>query len=188
MVARLVDDHGLMRLQNEARAAEAGAVVCREPPARDGEARGRAERRLAFAVGGPVLDSLLCDPAVLGFLSGLTGVAWGPNGRLGTYSYYRAQGDFLGLHRDARSCDLAVITCLWDTGGPGGDLVVYPSAAGRPLAKVRVDLRQGAHRVPLTPGESVVFLGGMIPHRVTPVGQGRSRAVAPLCYRLAIKD
>jgi hypothetical protein len=184
-VVRLVDDDGLLRLQQEAAQCEAGAVTAGVPPTGDGETRGYADRWLATAVGGPVLDSLLCAPAVLAFLAELTGLAWQPNGRLGTYSYYRSPGHFLGVHRDVRGCELALITCIRDTGGPGGELIVYPAAAGRRLAAVRADPEHCARRVALAPGDSVVLLGGIIPHLVTPLGEGHVRVVAPLCYQLA---
>jgi hypothetical protein len=184
-VARLVDSDGLLRLQQEAAELEASAVVAGVAPTGDGEARGYADRWLATAVGGPVLDSLLCAPAVLDFLVELTGLAWQPNGRLGTYSYYRQPGHYIGLHRDVRGCELALITCIRDTGGAGGDLIVYPGAAGRRLAEVRADPARGARRLRLEPGDSVVLLGGLVPHLVTPLGQGHVRVVAPLCYHLA---
>jgi len=75
--------------------------------------------------------------------------------------------------------------CIRDTGGAGGDLVVYPGAAGRRLAEVRADPERGARRVSLEPGDSVVLLGGIVPHLVTPLGEGHVRVVAPLCYHLA---
>jgi len=184
-VVRLVDDDGLLRLQQEAAEREAGAVTAGVPPTGDGETRGYADRWLATAVGGPVLDSLLCAPAVLAFLAALSGLAWQPNGRLGTYSYYRSPGHFLGAHRDVRGCELALITCIRDTGGAGGELIVYPGAARRRLAEVRADPDRGALRVALAPGDSVILLGGIIPHLVTPLGEGHVRVVAPLCYQLA---
>ncbi len=155
------------------------------PTTGDGEERGHADRWLAHATGGPELDALLCAPALHGLLAALTGVAWRPNGRVGTYSYYRAPGHYLGVHRDIRGCDLALITCVWDTGGIGGDLIVYPGAARRRLAEVRADPALGARCVALRPGESVVFLGGIIPHQVTPIADGHVRAVALLCFELA---
>jgi hypothetical protein len=185
-VVRLVDDDGLRRLQEEARAAEAAATTYKMAVHGGGEQRGHAARWMATTAGGPVLDALLCAPHVLDHLAAVTGVTWRPNGRLGTYSYYREPGHFLGIHRDVRGCDLALITCLWDTGGAGGDLVVYPGAARRRLAEVRAEPRRGAHRVALAPGESAILLGGIVPHRVSPTGPAHARAVAPLCYRLAV--
>lgn len=185
-VVRLLDAGGLPQLQREAAQAEAGAVEIGVPPTGDGETRGYADRWLATAVGGPALDSLLCAPAVLGLLAELTGLAWQPNGRYGTYSYYRAPGHFIGVHRDVQGCELALITCIRDTGGAGGDLIVYPGGAGRRLAEVRAAPDRGARRVAVAPGDSVVLLGGIIPHLVTPLGEGHVRVVAPLCYQLAV--
>jgi hypothetical protein len=37
--------------------------------------------------------------------------------------------------------------------------------------------------VPLRPGQTVVMLGGIVPHHVLPMAQGQVRVVSVLCYR-----
>ena len=187
LVTGLVGPAQLDALRREAVACYRRARSCRmtEPPAGP-EARGQPDRWLDVAIGERRLRELFCSPAVLDVLADLTGTAWRPHGAQGTYSYYRAEGHYLGVHRDAVGCDLAVITCLNDTApGAGGDLVVYPGAATRSLGSVRARPADGAHTVRLNAGESAVLLGSLVPHRVASVGAGQVRVVAPLCYELA---
>lgn len=189
LVCRLAPAAEIAALRREAVACHRHATACRVPrPPAGPEARGQPDRWLDVAIGDAVLRSFFHAPAVLGQLAALTGMACRPHGVLGTYSYYRAPGHYLGVHRDAVGCDLAVITCLGDTvtdDEGGGQLVVYPGGATRSLAAVRAEPGRGAHRLRLRPGESAVLLGSLVPHRVTPVGPGQIRIVAPLCYDLA---
>lgn len=101
----------------------------------------------------------------------------------GTYSYYEP-GDFLAVHRDVETCDLAVITCLAEAGAAGavGGLVAYPDLTEEPLSTVRAAGRSAGARVPLAPGDTAALLGGLVPHEVLPVA--RERIVAIMCYRL----
>jgi hypothetical protein len=186
LVTRLADRDMLDALASEALAhrAEATRADMPEPP-HDGEQRGQPHRRVSTVVGGPILARFFTSHATLTVLATLAGVGCEPLGDQGTYSFY-GPGDFLGVHRDAPHCDLAVITCLYDDGEPGesgGDLVVYPGRAGDTMASLRAEPEHGAHRVRLVPGQSALLLGGTVPHHVTPIGAGRLRVVAPLCYR-----
>jgi hypothetical protein len=186
VVTRLAPQHQIEALRREAVACYRRAQACRmpEPPAGP-EAPGQPDRWLDVAVGGDVLRAFFHAPAVLDRLGALAGMAWRPHGAEGTYSYYRAAGHYLGVHRDAVGCDLAVITCLADTSSDdsgGGELVVYPGAAARSLASVRADTGQDAHVVRLRVGESAILVGSVVPHRVAPVRPGQVRVVAPLCY------
>jgi hypothetical protein len=158
----------------------------------DGEEHrgGVPDRWLETAVGGPRLRALLHAPATRAMLRRLTGLDWTPSGDEGTYSYYRRQGHHLGLHRDVDECDLALITCVHDSGShpeadDAGILLLYPSRVREPLSAIRAEPRRGAIPVRLTSGASLVLLGGAVPHRVLPVGRGHLRIVAPLCYRIA---
>lgn len=200
-VERLLTGRALAALAAESRSCHGGATesVVAEPHD-DDPRRGHPDRRLESAPGGPVLRALYSSPVLHGLLARLTGAAWEPSGLQATYSYYRAPGHYLGLHRDVDVCDLAVIACVADD-GPGaqvglddddpagggatsGVLHVYPGRAGDALAAIRAD-RRGGSAVPVVPGEAVVLLGGVVPHEVSPVAPRRCRVVAPLCFRPA---
>ena len=187
VVTRLVEPDEHARLAAEAWACRTTATTTRIDVApADGEIRGQPARWLDSAVGGFELAAFFTGAPVLALLATLTGLSWAPLGNQGIYSYYRRPGHNLGLHRDAPDCTVAVITCLVDDGpDAGGDLVVYPGRAAARLADIRRDPDTGAHQLRLEPGESAVLLGGLVPHRVTAVEQGRTRIVAPLCYRAA---
>jgi hypothetical protein len=190
VVTRLLRPAQTDTLRREAVVCHRRARACRipEPPAGP-EARGQPDRWLDVAVGGPRLEEFFCSTPMLEMLADLTDAAWTPHGTQGTYSYYRAEGHYLGVHRDAVGCDLAVITCLSDTTpGAGGNLIVYPGAATRSLGSLRADLADGARAVRLCPGESAILLGSLVPHRVAPTAAGQVRVVAPLCYALATPD
>jgi hypothetical protein len=186
---RLLREGGRAALLREARARHAvaeEALVLEHDGEQD---RGGApDRWLESAVGGPRLAAFLHAPPTLALLRRLTGLDWTPSGAEGTYSYYRRAGHHLGLHRDVDECDLAVITCI-QAAGPATDdagvLVLYPGRAKEPLSAIRAEPMRGAVPVRLASGESLVLLGGAIPHRVLPLGEGHLRIVAPLCYRVA---
>jgi hypothetical protein len=185
LITRLVDTPTLAALRAEAFASGDSAQLTdvAEPPA-DGEQRGQPERRMTTSVGGAVLAAFFTSRTTLSTLAALTGVAWEPLGNQGTYSFY-GPGDHLGTHRDADNCDLAVITCIYDSGEPseaGGDLVIYPGRVGETMAAIRDTPECGAHTIRVAPGQSAILLGGLVPHRVSPIGAGRLRIVAPLCY------
>lgn len=182
IVVRLVDPGLLESLASEALAHHALATEARRADPCDHE-RGAPDRWLEQAPGGPALRRLLHDPSTAGALAELTGTRWSPLGDQGSYSYYRRPGHHLGLHRDIRRCDLAAITCVAvDGDGTGGDLEVLPAAAGTPLSGLRTEPAARARVLQLRPGETAVLLGGVVPHRVTPVAGDRVRIVAPLCF------
>lgn len=123
----------------------------------------------------PVIDSLV---DTLGGAVRLAGS--------GSFTYYEEAGDYLELHRDIVTCDLAVITCLDETSttSEDGKLLAYPEFRGEPLANVRASGRVGATPINLRPGETVVMLGGIVPHEVTPMMPGQERIVSVMCYRV----
>ena len=125
------------------------------------------------------------SPEMAAALAGLCGATVSATGS-GTYSYYEEPGDFLALHRDILGCDLAVITCLTSRtcGGPTGELTVYPGFVREPLSTVRAAGRQCGTAIALDRGHTVVLLGGLVPHEVTPTSPGQERIVAINCYRL----
>jgi hypothetical protein len=103
----------------------------------------------------------------------------------GTYSYYEREGDFLALHRDVLSCDIAMITCLAAhvCGAQAGGLLAYPGGIRDPLSAVRASGRGAGTPVALAPGDTALLLGGLVAHEVTPAAAGQDRVVAINCYR-----
>jgi hypothetical protein len=151
------------------------------------EVRGGAPARHFMSVsGGPVQDAFYQAPWMLEYLRELCNVTVAPTGGRGTYSYYAQTGDYLAIHRDIETCDVAVITCLYNAPrrvGHGGALCLYPSRLFEPLSLVRSTPDQGAAIVSLEPGQTIVMFGGIIPHTLLPVSAGQTRIVSVLCYR-----
>ncbi len=188
VLASLLDHDGLEALRRDALASHPSADEMHAPePDEEVWRGGSPERWLESAPGGDALKAFYGSPSILDLLQRLTGLAWTQSGLIGTYSYYRRPGHHLGVHRDIDECDLAVITCVHDSSrsaaGLGGSLCLYPERTGDTLAELRARPDDGAEYVQLEPGQSVVLLGGLVPHRVLPVGEGHVRIVAPLCYR-----
>jgi hypothetical protein len=178
---RLLDPDRLATLAEDARASHAGATESRRDVASD--ERGDPDRWLESAPGGSALQAFASSDAVLARLVRATGVPWQPAGP-GSWSYYRREGHYLGLHRDLSVCDLAVITCVVDRGAraSSGTLRVWPTRARDSLDGVRQDPTGGVD-VRVEAGETVFLLGGLVPHCVTPLESARVRIVAPLCYQ-----
>jgi hypothetical protein len=187
VVTRFVGDRDLVQLREEASACRAH-VGRLEIDDHDGQEDrgGTMDRRLGSALGGPRLRDLYYADEALALARRVTGVDWMPAGDGGMYFYYSEAGDYLGLHRDAQECDLVVITCVDEQvespPGLAGALCLYPGRTGEPLSRIRATPDEGAEYVRLRPGESIVMLGGTVPHRLLPVGPGHLRIVAPLCY------
>jgi hypothetical protein len=148
---------------------------------------GSPERCFLVAEGGSVQDAFYRAPSLTAFLAGVVGQVVTPSGLRGSYSYYAHPGDFLGLHRDVEVCDLALITCLHDVAnasGTAGALRLYPDRRDEPLANIRRSGAKGQVLVRLRPGESIVILGGLVPHSLEPVAAGQIRIVSVLCFRV----
>lgn len=162
-------------------AAECEVRVC------DGEEvrGGRPRRRFSSGRGGALQQAFSQAPWMLDFLRGLTSRALTSTGDVGTYSYYMRGGDYLDIHRDIVSCDVAVITCLHDRSldGDGGRLCVYPERLLDPLSDIRATPARGAVTLRLGLGQTIVLYGGLIPHALLPVAEGQARIVSVLCYR-----
>ncbi len=143
-------------------------------------------RAFRSSPGGPLHWGIYACAQMTDLLGQLCGLPMSPLGG-GTYTYYESPGDFLALHRDVETCDLAVITCLSETGGvdAGGRLLVYPSWVHEPLSVVRAAGSSSATPVPLGPGDTVALLGGIVPHEVTPMSAEQERIIAVMCYRMA---
>jgi hypothetical protein len=97
------------------------------------------------------------------------------------------QGDFIALHLDVEKCDLVLITCLRDESNPNhasGALAAYPSRRTESIAAINANPRHEVETIKPRPGESVLMLGGYVPHRVLPVSSGQNRVISVICYKL----
>ena len=154
------------------------------------EVRGGAPARHFSSVpGGPVQEAFYQSPAMLKLLRELCNVMLTPLGGRGTYSFYAQPGDYLAIHRDIESCDVAVITCLYNApqlDGCGGALCLYPARLFEPLSVVRSTPDDGAVLISLEPGQTIIMFGGIIPHTLLPVSAGQTRIVSVLCYRAEV--
>ena len=153
----------------------------------DAEGRGGVPRRaLQTAGGGQVQDAFYASPWLHASLGALCGVLVAPTGNRGSYSYYVQPGDFLDTHLDIDTCDVTLITVLHDDTdptAPGGGLAVYPHQFGASLARIRAAPGAGVTVVKARPGQSIVLLGGLVPHRVEPLGPSGQRIISALCFR-----
>ena len=158
-------------------------------PISDGEEvrGGSPARRFLNTGGGQVQTAFYQADWLIDFLSKLCDAPVTPTGTHGTYSFYVRSGDHIFIHRDIESCDLAVITCLYDNAGPdcdGGILYLYPGRLFEPLSAIRVTPEQGAFGVRLQCGQTIIMFGGLIPHAILPVAEGQMRIVSVLCYSI----
>ena len=97
-----------------------------------------------------------------------------------------APGDYLGLHLDIDSCDVTLITVLRDDTGPddpAGGLLVHLGAFGETLDQVRRSPGHGTALVKARAGQSIVLLGGLLPHETMPLGDTGQRIISALCFR-----
>ena len=148
---------------------------------------GEPARRFLTAAGGANQTALYRSAEVAATLSKTAGVQVVPTGAGGTFTYYARPGDFLTIHRDIVTCDLAVITCLHDAAesGSGGKLCFYPDRLTERLSVIRAAPLRGARTLRLETGHNVILFGGVVPHCVLPVAAGQVRIVSVLCYRMA---
>jgi hypothetical protein len=180
------DPHTLDALRREAWAAydTADRQECDTGDGEDG--RGGTPRRRLFSAGaGPAQDAFYHDPALAQQLSALCGMSVRRSGSRGSYSYYATEGDYLDLHRDIETCDVTLITVLHDASAASsasGALVVYPDRMSEPLSEIRARPDDGAVVLKLLPGQSIILLGGVVPHYVAPVAHGQARVISALCF------
>ena len=148
---------------------------------------GNPARRFLSVPGGEIQEQLYQHPDMLQRLERIVGLPVKPSGQRGTFTYYARAGDYIGIHRDVEICDLAVITCLSDGPkrlGHSGAFVCYPDRIEESNPALRKSPSSGAKVKRLEPGETVVLLGGVLPHAVLPVVDGQVRVVSVLCYSL----
>jgi len=183
----LVDARMRREMLSEAAALLPHATRCEVKVSDNEEVRGgKPRRRFINAQGGPLQQTFNTSPGVLDFLRGLTNRALTFTGEIGTYSYYMDPGDYLDIHRDIVTCDVAVITCLHDRAsddGDSGSLCLYPDRLGEPLSRIRATPNRGAVKMRVQVGQTIVLYGGIVPHALLPVAAGQARIVSVLCYR-----
>lgn len=181
----LIDERHLAVLCAEARDHYAGAdrQVCDVLTSDDCDWRGGVPpRQLSTVGGGPAQDEFYQSPHLRSFLSEVCGGPVRPAGSRGSYSYYVAPGDHLGLHLDIVTCDITVINVLTDSSPDlGGALVVQRGSVGVPLSILRRSRRAYEEVVKAAAGSTIVLLGGLVPHRVLPITTGQ-RVISALCF------
>lgn len=152
---------------------------------RDDGRGGMPARALRTGSGGPVQDALYASAWLSAFLTAHCGAPVSPSGNRGSYSYYVDPGDFLATHLDVDTCDVTLITVLHDATDPGsaaGALAVYPGRFGARLSEIRAAPDAGVALVKARPGQSIVLLGGLVPHHVLPLGPTGQRVISALCF------
>jgi hypothetical protein len=191
VVEGLLSQATIEELAAEAVAAYETAAVNEVAYRGDPQERGGAPaRRFASAQGGPVQYGFYNAPEMCEMLSGFASLPVAPTGEVATFSYYVSPGDYIDAHRDIPTCDLAVITCLLDNepGASDGSLCVYPERIREPIASIRKNPDRDALYVHLLPGQTIVLLGGIVPHRLAPVAPAQQRVVSVMCYSVAMQD
>jgi hypothetical protein len=176
-------------LLHEAQAAYAASTRQERLEGDGAEGRGgMPPRALRSAGGGVVQDALYAAPGLHALLSAQCGAHIVPSGNRGSYSYYVQPGDFLDTHLDVDTCDVTLITVLHDDTDPRdprGGLAAYPGMLGAPLSGIRAAPERGRALIKARPGQSILLLGGLVPHRVEPLGPAGQRVISALCFRAA---
>lgn len=187
VLSGVLDEHILAMLLGEAMEALADARETAVPFSDSEEVRGgNPARRFLSSAAGSLQEGFSHAPWMLALLRELCGPTLRPTGSLGTYSYYVRPGDHLDIHRDIETCDVAVISCLYDTPGAadGGMLGLYPGRIHEPLSAIRARPDTGIIKLRLAAAETLVMFGGIVPHMVVPVAEEQSRIVSVLCYQV----
>lgn len=148
---------------------------------------GSPARKFLSTQGGTVQDAFYHSSRLKTMLETLSQASIKPTGARGTYSYYARTGDFLALHRDIVQCDLTLITCLFDqtkslADSLGGVLRLYPNSNLKPLSSITA--QSSSQDLRLKVGQSIVLLGGIVPHEVLPTNAGQIRIVSVLCFEI----
>jgi len=147
---------------------------------------GTPPRELYTSGGGPVQDALYATSWLSTYLSQICGAPMAPTGGRGSYSYYVELGHSLGLHLDIDTCDVTLISVLRDDAppeDPAGSLLVHAEHLGASLDAVRRDPKRGTAVAKARPGQSIVLLGGLVPHETIPLTGYGPRIISALCFR-----
>jgi hypothetical protein len=150
------------------------------------QARGGTPRRHLTSVnGGPFQQGLYLHRDLIRLLSKCVGAPVRPCGECATYSIYES-GDFLDVHRDIPSCDIALISCVFDNNpsDDGGAIDVWFDDALTPLDVLRRGEGKPPARVAPRGGHTMLPHGGIMPHRVRRMAPGRLRVVSLMCFEM----
>lgn len=147
---------------------------------------GTPARQLLSVDGGPLQQSLYADAALQALLSDSVQAPLRPCGSQASYSIYREAGAHLDVHRDVAGCDLTLITCLQDShpDADGGCTEAWLEDGLTPLDTLRAGGGGPLSRLALQPGHSMLLHGGVLPHRILPIGPGRQRVVSLMCFEM----
>ena len=147
---------------------------------------GTPARAIQSVAGGPVQDALFGSHALSAFVAQQVQAPIRPHGVRASYSIYAGEGAHLGIHRDVRGCDVALITCLHDSepDAQGGAIDVWFDKTTTPLNEVRDTCDAGYIRLALQPGQTMLMHGGVLPHRIPPLRGHRVRIVSLMCFEM----
>lgn len=76
-----------------------------------------------------------------------------------------------------------------DNGRPdssGGLLCVYPERHPESLQAIRATPDRGGYAIRPCIGQTIVILGGIVPHKVLPVDEHQERIISVLCYQMVM--
>jgi hypothetical protein len=185
----LLDKTSLAQLQREALqiAPQAHENLVAESDHVEGRG-GSPARKFLSSSGGTIQDSLYQSKVLKQLLEAQIQAPIKSTGTRGTFTFYTRVGDHLALHRDVITCDLTLITCLFNhsknpSETPSGSLRVYPQYNLEPLQKVQ---KTHGINLDLQMGQSLALLGGIVPHEVLPTSATQMRVVSVLCFEVLI--
>ncbi len=147
---------------------------------------GHPARQIACVEGGPKQDELFGSVALQSFVANEVKLPIRSCGMRASYSIYAGPQAHLDIHRDVPGCDLALITCLYDSNPLAGEGAVdlWLDDLTTPLREIRANVERRRSRLALLPGDSLLIHGGMIPHRIPPPGTDRLRVVSLMCFEI----
>ena len=147
---------------------------------------GTPARAIQSVAGGPVQDALFGSHALSAFVAQQVQALIRPHGMRASYSIYAGEGAHLGVHRDVLGCDVALITCLYDSeaDAQGGAIDVWFDQAATPLDEVRDSCEVGYTRLALQRGQTMLMHGGVLPHRIPALRGHRVRIVSLMCFEM----
>jgi hypothetical protein len=147
---------------------------------------GQPARQIVCVEGGPRQDELFGSLALQSFVANEVKLPIRSCGMRASYSIYTGPQAHLDIHRDVPGCDLALITCLYDSDPLGGEGAVdlWLDDLTTPLREIRAHVQRRRSRLALLPGDSLLIHGGMIPHRIPPPGTDRLRVVSLMCFEI----
>jgi hypothetical protein len=180
----LLDPAFLQTLREEAGRLVRYTTVTHVSQSDGTEGRGGNPARCFFqGEGHTVQDEFYRSPEMATLLTSLCNTSVATTGARGTFSYYAKPGHHLALHRDIVTCDVAVLTCVFASASGCRGLYAYPRRWKEPLSAIRATPGEGIVSIELRTGQTVVLMGGIVPHTVLPQHEGQVRIMSVLCYR-----